>query len=244
MYEKVKAGVLFAVVVVVMISFARFSQGQEVATSAKQGAGMGYAMFGVGTLDIKDLNAKLESKGYTAISDNLISMGGGGHGIIKNKVIIGGEGHALVSEETTSGHHTTRIGVGYGLFDLGYIVYSSKDVRVYPLIGLGGGGLSLRIVEEETSLSFDEVLDNPRRSAELVTGGFLVNLALGVDYLLQLNEDERGRGGLIFGLRAGYTLSPVKGDWNLDEVAISGGPDMGITGMYVRLMIGGGGFSK
>ena len=159
-------------------------------------------------------------------------------------MIIGGECHALVSEETTSVHHTTRIGVGYGLFDLGYIVYSSKDVRVYPLIGLGGGGLSLRIVEEETSLSFDEVLDNPRRSAELVTGGFLVNLALGVDYLLQLNEDERGRGGLVFGLRAGYTLSPVKGDWNLDEVAISGGPDMGITGMYVRLMIGGGGFSK
>jgi len=32
------------VVVVLIISFARFSQGQEMATSAKQGGGMGYSM--------------------------------------------------------------------------------------------------------------------------------------------------------------------------------------------------------
>lgn len=244
MYEKVKIVATLIVVAVVSILFANISQGQEIAPTAKEGGGMGYSMFGWSTIDIKALNSRLESKGYSNISDNFISFGGGGHGIINNKVIIGGEGHGVFGKEVTSGNYKNSINVGYGFFNLGYIVYSVKELRFYPLLGLGVGGMNLKIVEKVTSLSFDDVLDDPKRRVELSTGGFLLNLALGIDYLLKLGEDEKGKAGLIFGLRAGYTLSPFKGGWDMDEIEISGAPEIGITGPYIRLMIGGGGFGK
>ena len=244
MYEKVKIVTALTAVVVLNILFANIAQGQEIAPGVKEGGGMGYSMFGRGTIDIKALNSKLESKGYSTLSDNFFSVGGGGHGIINNRLIIGGEGHSLLGKEVTSGNYKSSMHIGYGFLNLGYIVYSVKELRVYPLIGLGAGGMNLKIVEDVTSLSFDEVLDDPKRKIELSTGGFLLNLALGIDYLLKFAEDEKGKAGMTFGLRAGYTFSPFKGAWTMDELEIAGAPEMGITGPYIRLMIGGGGIDK
>ena len=47
---------------------------------------------------------------------------------------------------------------------------------------------------------------------------------------------------MVLGLRAGYTVSPIKGDWTIDEIEVTGAPQTGITGPYIRFMIGGGGF--
>lgn len=240
MYRKIKRVATLIVVVVVSILFTNISQAQEIAPAAKESGGMGYSMFGRSIIDIKDLNAKLESKGYSKISDNFFSVGGGGHSIINNRFIIGGEGHSLLGEKVTSGNYTNSIYIIYGFFNLGYIVYSIKDFRVYPLLGLGVGGMNLKITEKLTSLSIDDVLDVPTRGVEISTGGFLLDLALGIDYLLKFGGDEKERGGMILGLRAGYTLSPFKGGWQMDEIEISGAPEIGIKGPYIRLMIGGG----
>ena len=232
------------VVAVASILFATTSQSQGLAQRAREGGGMGYSMFGWGTLDIGALNSRLERKGYSSMSDNFFSVGGGGHGIINNKVILGGEGHGLLGEEVTSGNYKNSVYVGYGFFNVGYIVYSKKQLRLYPLLGLGGGGMNLKIREKPVSLSFDDVLNDPERSVELSTGGFLLSFAVGMDYLLILGEDEEGKGGLVFGLRAGYNLSPFESGWEMDEIEISGAPEMGITGPFIRLMFGGGGFEK
>lgn len=237
---KGKFAITMGVVVIVSIFLGAIAEAQEVTTSAKKFGGRGYFMVGGNIIDIKSLNLRLEKKGYSKLSDNFISLGGGGHKII-GKVIIGGEGHGLIGRETTSRSYKTSIDVGYGFFNFGYIVYSTKGLGVYPLLGLGGGGTTLEIVEKETIPSFDDVLNNFKRSAELSTGGFLLNLAVGTDYLLKLGKDEKGEGGLVFGLRIGYTFAPIKGGWEMDGIDISGGPEIGITGPYIRLMIGGGG---
>ena len=244
MCGKGKIASVLIVVTATLILFSTTSQSQGLVKHAREGGGMGYSMFGWGTLDIEALNSRLESKGYSSMSDNFFSVGGGGHGIINNKVIIGGEGHTLLGEEITSGNYKNSINVGYGFFNVGYIVYSKKQLRLYPLLGIGGGGINLKIKEKPVSLSFDDVLNDPERSVELSTGGFLLSFAVGMDYLLLLGGDEEGEGGLVFGLRAGYTLSPFKRGWEMDEIEISGAPDIGITGPFIRLMFGGGGFEK
>jgi len=215
---------------------------QGLSFKIKESGGMGYFMFGGSTIDIDKLNSRLASKGYPKFSDNFISIGGGGHGII-NRIIIGGEGHGLISDELSSGNYKTFLTAGYGFFDLGYIVFSTGALNIYPILGFGGGGMSLEILRRD-SPTFDEVLDNPGRNTELSTGGFLLNVALGADYLLVLGKDEKGLGGIVVGIRVGYTYSPIKGDWDLDGNDISGGPKVGITGPYIRLMFGGGGISK
>jgi len=242
MREKSKIIVSLIIVAVTSFLLVNIAQGQEIRASAKkEGRKMGYFMFGGNIIDIKTLNSKLKNKGYSELSDNFISLGGGSHRII-NRVIIGGEGHRLIGREVTSKGYRTSIDIGYGFFNSGYILYSVSDLRIYPLLGLGGGGMNLNIVEKD-SPSFDEILTNPKRGATLSTGGFLLNLAVGADYLLKLAEDEEGRGGLIFGLRAGYIFAPIKGDWEMDGIGISGGPQAAITGPYIRIMIGGGGIA-
>jgi len=239
---KGKIALTMGAVVIFSVFLCAIAQAQETTVRDKEGGGRGYFMFGGNIIDIKRLNSKLESKGYSKLSDNFISFGGGGHGIIR-KVIIGGEGHGFTGRETTSGNYKTSIGAGYGFFNVGYLIYKTGAINIYPILGLGGGGIGVKIIEKGTP-SFDEVLDNPKRSAELSTGGFLLNLALGTDCLLKLGGDEKGGGGLVFGLRIGYTFAPIKGDWEMDGIDISGGPDIGITGPYIHLMIGGGGFGK
>ena len=240
-----KESFTFPVVAVVMIIlFGNHIGSQGGTVVAQESGGMGYSMFGSNTINLDDLNAKLASHGYTTLSDNFFSVGGGGHGIINSKWIIGGEGGTLLGDNVTSGDYETSLIVGYGLFDVGYIVYSIKDLRVYPLLGIGAGGMTLSIAQSPTSLSFDEVLDNPKRNVEMTTGGFLLNIALGIDYLLAFDADEKGRGGFLLGLRGGYCFSPIQSDWTLGEIELSGAPETAITGPYIRLIIGGGGIGK
>ena len=65
-----------------------------------------------------------------------------------------------------------------------------------------------------------------------------------MDYPLIIGENKEGKGGLVFGIRAGYSLSPIKGDWKMDEIEISNAPNTGITGPFVRLIFGGGEFEN
>lgn len=240
MHKKVEALVSLTLIALMPIFSMSVAESEEI--GAKQGGGRGYFMCGGSIVDIDALNSRLEGKGYSEFSHNFFSIGGGGHAII-NRVIIGGEGHALIGRGETSGNYENSLSAGYGFFDVGYIVYSTRYLNVYPLLGLGGGGVDLKIMERGAP-SFDEVLDDPKRSANLSTGGFLLNVALGTDYLLKLGGDEEGEGGLVFGLRVGYTFTPIKGEWEMNGTEISGGPEVGITGPYVHLMIGGGGVSK
>lgn len=123
-------------------------------------------MVGGNIVNLKSMNQRLENKGYPKLPENLISLGGGGHGII-GRVIIGGEGHGFIGKKTTGEKYNTSIGIGYGLFDIGYIAYSTRGLNIYPLLGLGGGGINIRIVERKETLSFDDVLDNPKGIANL-----------------------------------------------------------------------------
>lgn len=164
---KTKKLIVLTVAVTAIFLFVNISHGQETNPQAKQDGGMGYSMFGRTTIDISDLNSKLESKGYSTMSDNFFSAGGGGHRIFASGLIIGGEGHAVLGDKATSGNNKHSVNIGYGFFNLGYIVYSVQELRFYPLLGLGGGGMTFKIKEQVTSLTLDDILYNPGRKAEI-----------------------------------------------------------------------------
>ncbi|OQX94850.1 hypothetical protein B6I21_08515 [candidate division KSB1 bacterium 4572_119] len=172
--------------------------------------GRGYFIAGTNVLDLDALNSRLVSNGYKEFSNNFISIGGGGHGIINN-IIIGGQGGTIFGgDETvelgTETFKTSLIG-GYGFF-------------------------------------FDELLTDPKRSVELNMGGFLLNLALGMDYFIKLGGDETGAGGLVVGVQAGYMIAPFAGDFQWEANELAGCPDIGFNGPYVKFMFGGGGYGK
>ncbi len=239
-----KTMVMTIAVIAAALSFAAFSQEQEEAPAVKEQGGMGYSIFGNSTIDIANLNSKLESNGYTKLSESYFCVGGGGHSIINKRWIIGGEAYSLLGDESTGADFKASTYIFQGFANIGYIIFSKKGLSVYPLLGLGGGSMKLTFSEKNASYSFDEVLTDPKREATLTAGGFLINLALGLDYYIKLGENEEGHGGLLLGLRAGYTLAPSKGGWGMNDVELSGSPDVFMTGPFVRIIFGGGGFEK
>ncbi len=225
-----------------LFSILCFSSPLSASSDEDNDGAMGYFMFGGNAFDLEPLNSRLAEKGYSAFSDELYSLGGGGH-IVIGDFIIGGQGHGLFARETSSGDFKLSLNAGYGTFDIGYILFSPGHFKVYPMIGVGYGGMQLKIVERRPSSPFDDVLEDPRRNVELRTGSLILDFSLGTAYTIDFSDDEDSEGGFILGVQAGYTLYPFKGTWKMDELDVTDGPELGITGPYVHVMLGFGGFS-
>lgn len=213
---------------------------------AEKESGKWYFQFGAGQMDTGELNTILGKAGYSVVtrsplndmSNSYISFGLGTHGVI-NGVLIGWELNGLTSRETTNAASTYRVtlGGGYGFVNVGYLAYSMEGLDIYPMLGIGGGGVHLRMASRRT-LSFPQVVASPDQAVDLNTGGFLLNPSLGLDYMLSLSGDEKRENGVILGLRLGYVLSPLTGAWKMDQTDVVGGPQASVAGPYVRLTVG------
>lgn len=212
------------------------------AAAQEEDAEVGRGFFQVGSfvMDVDELNADLRGAGYPSLNDTFLSLGGAGFGE-RGRFLIGGEGHALLGGDETSVDGTYRIsaGGGYGLFRVGYVVLSSEGFDVFPMIGIGGGGMGLKIAERSVP-TFDDVLDNPARSSSLSTGMFLIDTSIGANYRAGLGGEAEG--GFLVGVQVGYTFAPGDPKWELDEInTVAGGPPFKIEGPYIRLSLGGWG---
>jgi hypothetical protein len=201
------------------------------------GGGGGFFALGVNATTLGPLNDRLRRAGYPTFPSELVAIGGGGYGVVANRLLIGGEGYGLVAPSRGYQGRDVSVGGGYGLFTLGYRLRPADEVRAYPLVGVGGGGLSLDIGGTGAD-RFGDVLDDPNRAATLEKGGVLVSLGGGLEYRFSGADDP---GGFQVGLRAGYLFSPYDTDWTLSEDRLSGGPDATLGGLFVRLLVGGWG---
>jgi hypothetical protein len=206
----------------------------ENASMKAQGAGF----FAIGTqfTDLAPLNDRLAGAGYPTFASEMVSLGGGGYGVVADRLMLGGEGHGLITADGTFQGRTVSVGGGYGLFNLGYLFRPTPKLRVYPQVGVGGGGLQLEIGSAGDADQFDDILQNPSRSATVGQASFLVSLGGGLEYRF---GDPGKEGGVQLGLRAGYVISALNSDWQLDEESLGGGPDATMQGPFVRLTIGG-----
>jgi hypothetical protein len=206
-------------------------------------SGRGFFQAGYLGLDVDDVNAALAGAGFPTLDRGTVTLGGGGYAT-RGRFVIGGEGHGILSQDQPAVDGSVQIGLdgGYGLFKVGYLAYSEDGFDVYPTVGIGGGGLSLSIVERSAP-TFDDILEDPARSSRLSTGMFLLDLGVSGDYRFMKRVDEDGGGGgLLVGFQAGYVFAPGSSDWRLDDInGVAGGPDLGVQGFYIRLSLGGWG---
>ena len=114
---------------------------------------------------------------------------------------------------------------------------------MYTLVGLGYGGVRLKLYEELEPSEEDPWLSGEtqgeRIDRDLGTSGSLLKLALGTDYQLVFDDYKGILGALILGFRIGYDFALT--GWKLDGVNPRQKPDVGITGPYFHLMLGFGG---
>jgi hypothetical protein len=200
---------LFSIALIVVVF--SFLNSQNVNSSGRFFGGSGYFSFGVSFLSLDKLNQVLGDNNRAQFQSSFLNIGGGGYGVL-NKIMIGGEGFGILSQKRDKENFRSVLSGGYGFFNLGYIIYDGEKLRFYPMVGIGGGGLNLKIFEM-SEVDFKDA----------------------VEYKI-----GRRYGGWMLGLKVGYVFSPVVGDWKLgDEVVLRNGPEVGINGFYLMLNFGG-----
>lgn len=208
--------------------------------------GRGFLQAGYMRLDLDELNSSLSAAGLPTLDDTFLTLGGAGYAN-RGRFLFGGEGHGVLgSEETTvDGARRLETSGGYGLVRVGYLVFERAGMDIFPLVGIGGGGMSLEIAERSAP-TFEDVLEVPERSSSLSTGAFLLDVSLAANYRVLVEDTDEGEaGGLLLGLQAGYTFTPGDTSWDLDGInSVAGGPELQIEGPYLRLSVGGWGRSE
>lgn len=208
----------------------------------------GYFIIGVNKLGINTINDHLKKNDYATFSPYFFSMGGGGH-VGTPSLLIGGEGYSFFAhseDQNIAGLYKTTLDAGYGFFNIGRVAYLNERLKVCPFLGLGGGRISLKIVENESPSSFQEVLNQPERCTEFSLGGFLIDLSLRMEFLFRIfntsiNEDKTANVGYYpIGIRIGYIFSPFDDNWEVNGIEIPVGPVIGMLGPYVRISFGFG----
>jgi hypothetical protein len=182
-----------------------------------------------------ELDDWLAARGYPTFGRSAVAVGLGGYRILSSGVMLGGEFTGLVIGEEAHQGREVGLGGAYATLGVGYVVNLSPRLRVYPRLGLGGGGMALS-VDSRDSVDFEELLAGltpvPDRQTLLTRDGVVADLGAGAEYL------PRGRRGPLIGLRVGYVTASFSSTWHTDGHTVVGGPDASIAGPYVRMMVG------
>lgn len=219
------------------------SAGPECERPDEPSEGAGMFFLGLGLFDFSDLNHHLRAHGYEPVDSPVTLIGGEGHAILPSGFVIGARGGALLTPDGTGPDGLRRsFGGGFGMADLGYAFLRREALLVTLTTGIGGYGLELGLGDGQ-SVSFDEVLQNPRRSSSLSRGGVLVGLTLGVDGRISVGPAKDGSHGFFtLGARVGALYGPALGSWSLSEGGDAvGGPGPGLAGGFAALALGFGG---
>ena len=204
-----------------------------------QRAGRGLFLgLGVQNADVDELNARLTTAGYPDFAENFLAVTAGYNWF--GRTLVGGidVGGMFQPSESNADFRTNLTGA-WGLLSLGWALRPSNNLMVYPMAGVGGGGAQLHI-QSRVDVSFDELLADPGRTADVSNLALLFGPRLGVHYLLRRGEFNGAARGWTIGLRAGYLFSAFEGDWiELDNSDVDGGPSLTLEGLQVTLTVGG-----
>jgi hypothetical protein len=202
------------------------------------GPGAAYVSAGRNWIATKELDERLDSRGYPTFGQRATSAGVGGYRIFGGGLMLGAELTGLMLGEKP--HLGREVGVsgGYATLGIGYVKQDSPRVRWYSRFGVGAGGLTLWVQNADT-VTFDSVLDNPQpaptRARLLTRDGGILDLGFGIEFLSRRTQ------GYLIGMRTGIVRSYFGSDssWWLQNGTATNGPAASISGPYVRMTLGG-----
>ncbi len=179
---------------------------------------------------------------FPTLSGDFLTIGGDGYFMFEN-FVIGGSGYGLIGDDIRFDGQRAQIGGGMGFFHLGYDFLHKDKLKLYPLIGIGGGGMTM-VFSNLGAITANDVRNGNTTGdyyqTDISWGSLMIDLGLGFDYF---PEGESGSSPRL-GVRAGYIFTPSHSDFRYGGGVISGAEAGSLEGYYIRIIIGGGGFSK
>ena len=220
---------------------------------AVDSGGAGYFSPGVVIFTgLSNLNSFIAERGFDEIPPYGFEFGGHGYFFLKNFVIgAGGAGGFTMGSESNAS--TLSLGYGYGQALLGYVVIDKEKLLVFPLLGIGAGGVGFTVSAKETK-SFGDLLAKPTTanmisfSRGMLVGSLSIDLVYFTGKLRKPKGEDYGirksGGGLMLGIKVGYFLDiPIDKTWGVEGTEVNGVPDFNMSHIFVLVSIGGGGLA-
>ncbi len=196
--------------------------------------GMGFFDLGLRSINVSGINEVLTGYGYDALPSTFLSLGGFGYSL-HGKILLGGGGYSLNTGTIRSKDRIFSISGGAGFFEAGYMITRLGPVRLFPILSIGGGGISLTI-SDTAGVSFDDIVQEGQFRQMNLEGG---HVAIGGRLMGIIPLSRTPAGNLALTISAGYTYSP---EFSLTSpyVRISDAPTASISGFYFSIGVGGG----
>lgn len=208
-----------------------------------------YVATGTVLVDVGKINAHFTpANGFYAISNDAYSVGAG-FTVPVGKLTLGAQYHYFdIGIESSPQGKTDQMTAKFVLAEVGYNFLNLWHWNMYGSFGVGVGSNTLTFrdrnggptVSETVDPTFDEILDSPGLKSELTGTFYILEPALGVDYLVLANNDSHI--GLTLGLRVSTAITPNRTTWKYKGRDVFGSPDAGPAGAQIRLQFGVGGF--
>lgn len=197
----------------------------------KAGRGAGYFGPGMTIFKYGELNTRLANHGFDTINDRQFTFGGGGWGQSKRVRFGGfgmGGGKTMVNDTVS-----IELGYGVGFFEVGYSLINTKHFIFTPMLGIGGGGLGLKITAIRPPTSVDSLLNYPGGKSQLSYGGLAMYPGFAIDIPISV---------IGLSLKGGYIWSPINSGWQHEGFGVINGPKINLDGPFASLgiMFGGG----
>ena len=238
-----KLFIAFLAFILVFIVYA----GDSLAGGGFKGGGGGL-LFAYLAPDLGDLNDQIALMGIPELDDGFWTFGGKGFGLVGKKFRIGGLGAGGVL--TTSGFvpgmddipglvKEVEFSMGYGGVTLEYVMNTPLDVQLTAGGLIGWGGISVRMSEYESSLSWNGLWENYYEGYtgdsynQTVTADnslFVLSPWIGADYKILAWMGFSGKAGYFFS-KAG------SGDWEVAGSKVYAAPEIDLSNVYYEFAI-------
>ncbi len=216
----------------------RLHAGLLVAVVALAGASSAQAFafqFGMTTgavvVDLDDLNSHLSSQGYGEFEGPFQTWGTSVRFKFGGGFVVCLDQEQFSTLNTRTGSVVGALDGNYDINRIGYTVYRSGRLSVAPRLGIGSASMSLDLSDFAANTI-----------ARLDARSYVVDLGADIDYVW---AQRRFDGGLLLGLRVGYTVPVVEGSWELDADVINDldgdyhvYPKSAPTGPYAWIVLG------
>jgi hypothetical protein len=172
--------------------------------------------------DLSELSSEFTAHGLPAISDEMITYGGGAWGGEKN-VLMGIWGFCGGKKfDGDSGSVNFRYSGIF--FEPGYFINIWRGFGILPSVGLGATKIRLKMRKILTDVDFDSLLVDPARTSEAKYRTFTTAPALSINIPIEF---------IVIQIKGGYMWSPIAGKWKTEDGSeLRETPDINPSGIF------------